>query len=295
MAVRKQLKHDETIDIWPITDASAVHYTYNPSDQQSILSPVANTSYGLDNFLNGLQNQFMTKSEVAALATNIYKGKGLLYNGSPNVTSAVLPASAVTDAIVRCTYNSSGDISFSFDTTAYLPTSTTYANSGSVAGDALRALALSNGTAYSIPYQTGAGATSFLAAGTAGQVLQCGGPSSPPSWVNNENYQTVTMVTTGYYQLAQNSWQTINSITEANGTYALYIQDSFYGSYSGVFSLYGTHSKLDEIPLHWASSSSTDSDTNRIYAAIQGGNLLLSSNDNGPTTHELTIKYKRII
>jgi len=94
----------------------------------------------------------MTKSEVAALATNIYKGKGLLYNSSPNVTSVALPASAVTDAIVRCTYNSSGDLSFSFDTTAYLPTSTTYANSGSVAGDALRALALSNGTAYSIPY-----------------------------------------------------------------------------------------------------------------------------------------------
>ena len=31
MTVRKQLRWDDNTDIWPITDASAVHYTYNPS------------------------------------------------------------------------------------------------------------------------------------------------------------------------------------------------------------------------------------------------------------------------
>jgi len=39
-AIRKQLQWDDTIDVWPITDTSAVHYKYNPSDSSKILSPV---------------------------------------------------------------------------------------------------------------------------------------------------------------------------------------------------------------------------------------------------------------
>jgi hypothetical protein len=59
MPIRKQLQWDDTTDIWPITDASAVHYTYNPEDSSRITSPVSGTSYGLDNFLNGLIDRYL--------------------------------------------------------------------------------------------------------------------------------------------------------------------------------------------------------------------------------------------
>jgi hypothetical protein len=36
-----------------------------------------------------------------------------------------------------------------------------------------------------VPYQTGAGATSMLANGTAGQVFQSNGTTAAPSWIDN--------------------------------------------------------------------------------------------------------------
>jgi hypothetical protein len=56
---------------------------------------------------------------------------------------------------------------------------------------------LAGGAAASIPYQSGAGATAFLAsvAGDAGKVLQSNGTSAP-SWVTPTAYATVTDDTT---------------------------------------------------------------------------------------------------
>lgn len=56
---------------------------------------------------------------------------------------------------------------------------------------------LAGGAAASIPYQSGAGATAFLAsaAGDSGKVLQSNG-TSPPSWVTPTAYATVTDDTT---------------------------------------------------------------------------------------------------
>jgi len=57
-------------------------------------------------------------------------------------------------------------------------------------GSATTATNLAGGIASQIPYQTGAGATSFIANGTAGQVLTSNG-TSVPSW------QTSTGISTG--------------------------------------------------------------------------------------------------
>jgi hypothetical protein len=48
-------------------------------------------------------------------------------------------------------------------------------------GSATTATNLAGGAASQIPYQTGSGATSFIANGTAGQVLVSAG-SSAPTW-----------------------------------------------------------------------------------------------------------------
>ena len=54
---------------------------------------------------------------------------------------------------------------------------------------------LAGGIASQIPYQTGAGATSFIANGTTGQVLTSNGTSAP-SWTTPTAYATVTDDTT---------------------------------------------------------------------------------------------------
>jgi hypothetical protein len=52
-------------------------------------------------------------------------------------------------------------------------------------GDAGTATNLAGGLGGSVPYQTGAGATSMLANGTAGQVSQSNGTTAAPSWIDN--------------------------------------------------------------------------------------------------------------
>ena len=83
------------------------------------------------------------------------------------------------------------------------------------ATNAVTATNLAGGAAASIPYQSGAGATAFLAsvAGDAGKVLQSNGVSAP-SWVTPVAYATVTDDTTTnatYYPLLAN--QTAGNLT----------------------------------------------------------------------------------
>jgi hypothetical protein len=87
--------------------------------------------------------------------------------------------------------------------------------SASTASSATTATNLAGGAAASIPYQTGAGATTFLAsaAGDAGKVLQSNGTSAP-SWVVPVAYATVTDDTTTnstFYPLFAN--QTSGNLT----------------------------------------------------------------------------------
>ena len=87
------------------------------------------------------------------------------------------------------------------------PASITVGNATN-ATSATTATNLAGGAAASIPYQTGAGATSFVAsvAGDAGKVLQSNGTSAP-SWVTPTAYATVTDDTTTnstYYPLLAN-------------------------------------------------------------------------------------------
>ena len=60
-------------------------------------------------------------------------------------------------------------------------TATTFVGSfaGAISGTATSANNLTNGTAGQVPYQTGAGATSFYGPGTAGQILVSAGTSAP--------------------------------------------------------------------------------------------------------------------
>lgn len=106
--------------------------------------------------------------------------------------------------------------------------------SATSANSATTATNLAGGAAASIPYQTGAGATSFIAsaAGDAGKVLQSNGVSAP-SWVTPVAYATVTDDTTTnatFYPLFAN--QTAGNLTT---TYASSTKYQFNPS-TGVLS-----------------------------------------------------------
>ena len=61
-------------------------------------------------------------------------------------------------------------------------TATTFV--GNLTGTATTATSLGGGTAMSLPYQSAANTTAFLAAGSSGQILQTNGTGSAPTWVS---------------------------------------------------------------------------------------------------------------
>jgi len=98
---------------------------------------------------------------------------GTSYNGSGSVTAAVDATDANTASKVVAR-DASGNFSAGTITASLSGNATTATTATNIAG----------GGAGQLPYNTGSGATSFLAAGTSGQLLQSNGTSAP-SWVNN--------------------------------------------------------------------------------------------------------------
>ena len=71
-------------------------------------------------------------------------------------------------------------------------------------GTATTAINIAGGTAGSVPYQTGAGATVLLAPGTAGQVLSSNGPAAP-SWINSTSFNGGTVANATTFTFAGNA------------------------------------------------------------------------------------------
>jgi hypothetical protein len=87
-------------------------------------------------------------------------------------------------AAAGTTFNGSTAVTIDYSTVGAPKTDGTGASGTwgvSISGTAANATNLAGGIASQIPYQTGAGATSFISNGTAGQILTSAG-SSAPSW-----------------------------------------------------------------------------------------------------------------
>ena len=182
-----------------ITAASGTNYVLNYTG--SAFSWVAGTISGvsLGSNLNSLSNgSYLTWSS------------GTNYNGSAGSTLAVDATSANTASKVVAR-NASGNFSAGTITA-------TLSGSATSATTATTSTNLAGGIASQIPYQTGAGATSFIANGTSGQVLKSNGTSAP-SWgaVTStilENAQTISSnytVTSGFNGLS------VGPVTVASG------------------------------------------------------------------------------
>jgi hypothetical protein len=144
------------------------------------------------NDLGGLQGG--TVNEEYHLTSAEYTGTGTGVFVRSTSPTLVTPALGTPTALVgtNITGTAAGLSIGGNAATATTATTATTAGSATTAGTATN---LAGGAASQIPYQTGAGATSFIANGTSGQVLTSNG-TSVPTWTTPTAYATVTDDTT---------------------------------------------------------------------------------------------------
>ena len=131
--------------------------------------------------------RFNADNTVSSLdATNFRTAIG----AGTSSTTGTVTSIATTSPITGGTITGSGTIGInasSTNTASYVVQRDASGNfsagtiTASLTGNASSATNLANGGAGQIPYNTGSGATSFLAAGTSGQILRSNGTSAP-SW-----------------------------------------------------------------------------------------------------------------
>lgn len=119
----------------------------------------------------GGTGQTTAQSAINALTGTQSAGKYLRSDGTNATLSSIQAADVPT--LNQNTSGSSGSCTGNAATATSATSATTATTATNIAG----------GGAGQIPYNTGSGATSFLAAGTAGQVLQSNATSAP-TWAN---------------------------------------------------------------------------------------------------------------
>lgn len=158
----------------------------------------SSTGTSLVSFTAGTKDVFVTyPAEVAVFAGNAVTLTNKTISGSDNTLSNIGNGSLTNSSLTIGTTNIAlGATSL---TLAGLTSVTATTFNGALSGNATTATTATNlagGAASQIPYQTGSGATTFLANGTSGQVLTSNGASAP-SWGSNAITLGSTTVTLG--------------------------------------------------------------------------------------------------
>lgn len=142
------------------------------------------TISGASNTLSNIANASLVNSAVTVNGTSISLG------GSATITAVNPNALTLGSYLTGTSYNGSAAVTAAVDATSANTASKVVARdasgnfaagiiTASLSGNASTATALAGGAASQIPYQTGAGATGFIANGTAGQVLTSAGAGTP--------------------------------------------------------------------------------------------------------------------
>lgn len=158
----------------------------------------SSTGTSLVSFTAGTKDVFVTyPAEVSVFAGNAVTLTNKTISGSDNTLSNIGNGSLTNSSLTIGTTNIAlGATSL---TLAGLTSVTATTFNGALSGNATTATTATNlagGAASQIPYQTGSGATTFLANGTSGQVLTSNGASAP-SWGSNAITLGSTTVTLG--------------------------------------------------------------------------------------------------
>jgi hypothetical protein len=208
-----------------------------------------------------------TITGTATTATNVAAGTAgqLPYQSAPGTTAFIGPGTAgqilVSGGTGAPTYTNTGSIYVNRSTLADTATNaaTAYAtigtlstgtgfyggsfngsanqtwtlNTATLMATAVSAINLSAGSAMALPYQSASGTTAYLAAGTAGQILQTNSTGSAPTWVSVTgltagNATTATNIAAGtagqlHYQSNPGITAFINTATTGNFLQANYV------------------------------------------------------------------------
>lgn len=127
----------------------------------------------------------LTSATNSTAAMVVGTGASLATSGTGTIAATTVPETGVSATAGQVAYGHStgflgGDSTFTFNDTTKALSATTFI--GALTGNASTATSATNmsgGAAGQIPYQTGAGASGFTAAGTTGQLLISGGTGSP--------------------------------------------------------------------------------------------------------------------
>ena len=168
--------------------------TVSASTLQRTTVLASSNAGALVDFTAGSKDVFVTyPAEVAVFAGNAVTLTNKTISGADNTLSNIGNSSLTNSSLTVGTTNIAlGATSL---TLAGLTSVTATTFNGALSGNATTATTATNlagGAASQIPYQSGSGATAFLANGTSGQVLTSNGATAP-SWGSN----TITIGSTG--------------------------------------------------------------------------------------------------
>jgi hypothetical protein len=168
------------------------------------------TASGTTAFIaNGTTGQFLTSNGTSAPSWSTVTTAITITDDTSSASNYYPLYARVTSGTTNTEYTSSTKYTFNPSTGVLTATSFTGAGTGltgtasslSIGGNAATATSattatnIAGGAASQLVYQTGSGATGFIANGTSGQVLQSNG-SSAPTWVSFSGGATITDDTT---------------------------------------------------------------------------------------------------
>ena len=188
-------------------------------------------------------------------------------------------------------------------------TNTIAANISGNAATATKTTNIANGAAGSIPYQSAANTTTFLAKGSAGQTLKMNSSGTAPVWVTDLYEKTVSLkVTTDWMDTGINAQTKFGDIVLPSGTYAVQITSESRGQgslwseiHSGMMSWYSdttNSTDSDEIFLHKAGHASNNSGL--FLRTVRMGTsgylkLQIASKTAFDAASNITFKFKKLI
>jgi hypothetical protein len=120
---------------------------------------------------------------------------------------------------------------------------------------------LAGGAAGSVPYQTGANATTFLGIGTAAQVLQVNSGATAPEWVNTSGTGNVARTTSPSFttpSLGAATALSINSLTLTTSTGTFTLANGKTLTVNNSLTLSGTDATTMTFPSTSATIARTD-------------------------------------
>jgi hypothetical protein len=156
---------------------------------------------------------------------------------------------------------------------------------------------LAGGAAGSVPYQTGANATTFLGIGTAAQVLQVNSGATAPEWVNTSGTGDVARTTSPSFttpSLGAATALSINSLTLTTSTGTFTLANGKTLTVNNSLTLSGTDATTMTFPSTSATIARTDAaqtftGTQTVQAAATQDAVALAGRAGGTSSYVSTL------